>query len=127
MAKIILGKRPESFFKTVSFPMLDGSIGTIGITYKYRTRTEFGTFIDELRAAAGAVPVDLDEAQSVEVMHARTLENNVDYIMRAVTGWDLEVDFDRESVRELGDELPAAMNAVIDSYRIACTEGRLGN
>ena len=46
--KIKLGSRPKSFTRIVKFPMLEGGEGSIECTFKYRTRSEFGVFIDAL-------------------------------------------------------------------------------
>jgi hypothetical protein len=48
--KIKLGNRPKSFDRTVTFPMLEGGDGCMGVSMKYRTRTELALFDDELRA-----------------------------------------------------------------------------
>lgn len=48
--KIKLGARPKSFPRTITFPMLDGEDGSMGVTMKYRTRTELAKFDDELQA-----------------------------------------------------------------------------
>ena len=46
MAKITLGKKPKNFKKTISVQMLDGTTGTGECVFKYRTKKEFGEFID---------------------------------------------------------------------------------
>lgn len=127
MAKITLGKRPASFKKTVSFPMLDGTTGTIDISYRYRTRKEFGLFIDELMAAAGESKRPDDEKFSMAELMEKTAGSNADYVLKVVTGWNLDEDLNHDNVQQLADELPAAVNAIMETYRIAITEGRLGN
>jgi hypothetical protein len=47
--------------------------------------------------------------------------------MRVIDGWNLDEDLTRENVQQLADELPAAVNAIMETYRSAITEGRLGN
>ena len=56
MTKIVLGKRPDTFKRAVSFPMLDGSTGKITVDYVYRTKSEFGMFIDDLLEKAKIEP-----------------------------------------------------------------------
>ena len=51
----------------------------------------------------------------------------VDYLLKIVKGWNLDVDLDKESVAELVDTLPAVAEAIKDDYRAAINEGRLGN
>lgn len=130
MAKIILGKRPKNFKKQIKVPMLEGGEGTVEVSYVYRTRTEFGAFVDELFSAAGVKPAsqsDEDIKFNLEEALKRTRDTNADYIMKIMDGWNLDVDFSRDSVVQLCDELPGAALAIIDSYRLAVTEGRLGN
>lgn len=126
--KIKLGNRPKNFKKTVTFPMLDGTTGGIECLYKYRTRTEFGVFIDEIMEAAGETKGrDDDEKFSMAALMEKTAGANADYVMRVLDGWNLDEDLSRASVQQLADELPAAVNAIMETYRTAITEGRLGN
>lgn len=127
MAKYQLGKCPTSFKKSVTFPMLDGTTGAIEITYRYRTRKEFGLFIDKMMAAAGKVKQPYAEKFSMADLMAKTAGANADYILQVITGWDLEAELTLANVQQLADELPAAATAIMDAYRIAITEGRLGN
>ena len=144
MAKIKLGTRPKSFKRVVKFPMLDGSEGAIEVTYKYRTLTEFGKFVDAWTKAANAkAQADVDQREAdrkaaeekgedVDLAFNTVLRNaqadaNADYIMNIAEGWNLDEAFELDAVRQLCDELPAAAAAVMDSYRAALTEGRLGN
>jgi len=138
--KIILGKRPESFEKEITLQMLDGSTGCMKVVYIYRTRKEYAEFADALQAAvteraekesarykaaadAGEPLPDFRQADLV----AHQVSVNVDSIMKSVKGWNLDIPFDREAVEQLVDELPAAVAAIVSSYREAITEGRLGN
>lgn len=140
MAKIILGKRPTSFKRTITFPMPGEDAGSIEVQFKYRTRSEFAAFSDEIQASvtadagaevarlrakldAGETIVDLSQADITarqNAFHAR-------YLMGALEGWNLDVPFDKEAVDQLVDELPAAVSAIVSDYRAAVTEGRLGN
>lgn len=124
MAKIKLGQRPESFKKKVTFPMLDGTTGEITITYRYRTRKEFGALLDGLIEDAKAG--EAGEMTMAELM-ARTAASNADYILMIATGWDIDAEFDRASIEQLADEAPAAVLAVMEEYRAAINGGRLGN
>jgi len=42
-------------------------------------------------------------------------------------GWNLDVDFNLANAQQLCDEMPAAAAKLMDDYRMACIEGRLGN
>lgn len=138
--KIILGKRPELFSKEIKFDMLDGTAGCMKVDFIYRTRKEYAEFADKLQAAIKAkadtesarfkAAADAGEAmpefrQADLVAHQ--VDVNVESIMQSVKGWNLDIPFDRKAVEQLVDELPAAVAAIISSYREAITEGRLGN
>lgn len=126
MSKIKLGQRPESFKHTVKFPMLDGSEGVIEVDYVYRTRKEFGQFIDEIFAKSKEErPADEDFSWSA--LMDKTGTANAEYVMKAVKGWNLDEPFTQANVEQLADELPAAVTAIMDGYRQAITQGRLGN
>jgi hypothetical protein len=130
MAKIKLGVRPDTFKQNVRFPMLDGTEGSIEVVYVYRTRTEFGAFIDEIMNAAKVEPT-LDEDGkpefSMRALMEKTAGGNADYILKVVKGWNLDEPFNRENVQQLADELPAAAAAIMEQYRASVSEGRRGN
>lgn len=132
MAKIKLGARPETFQRNVKFQLLDGTEGSIGVIYRYRTRKEFGALTDALmaevradseRAAEGAETQPI----SLETVWAQAGAKNADYLLQIAQGWDLDEPFSRESIEQLSDELPAAVSAIVQEYRVAIIEGRLGN
>jgi hypothetical protein len=130
MAKIVLGSRPKNFKSLVTIPMLEGGEGTIEVSYIYRTRTDFGKLIDGLMDDAKVVPTSEaaeDQAFSLEDALNKTKETNADYIMKVADGWNLDIEFSRNAVAQLCDELPAAALAIMSTYRNAITEGRSGN
>lgn len=134
MAKIRLGQTPATFKRKVSFKMVDGSDASIEITYKYRTRSEFGAFIDKLMADAGESPKAGDEEKfSMAALMEKTAGANADYIIQVAEAWNLigedgePVDFEREAVQQLADEFPEAAAAIMETYRLAVTGARLGN
>ncbi len=129
---IKLGSRPKNFKKTIKVPLLDGTTGSIEITYKYRTRKEFGAFIDGMTAAARAAGAIVEDATdekpfSLEELMEKTAGANADYVLDVVESWNLDVPFTKAAVEQLSDELPAAVNTIMETYRIAVTEGRVGN
>ena len=133
MAKIVLGKRPANFKKTVTIPMLDGTKGTIECVFKYRTKKEFGAMVDELFSQGKAA--DQEEAPagedapkfSVAEALAKAVDANAKYLLQLLEDWNLDVDLSEEALEQLSDELPGAAAAIMETYRAACTEGRLGN
>ena len=130
MAKIKLGARPETFKKVVKFPMLDGTEGSIECVFKYRTRKEFGAFIDSMMDAAKVKP-EADEDGEVKFsmadLMAKTAGSNAEYILQVVKGWNLKEELNAATLEQLADEIPAAANAIMETYRVCVTEGRLGN
>lgn len=65
--KIKLGQRPKNFKTTVEFALLDGGTGAIDITYKYRTRKEWGAFVDSIVASTKQEATD-DVAAPADVV-----------------------------------------------------------
>lgn len=151
MAKITLGNKPKTFTHEVSFPMLDGSKGTIEVLFKYRTRTEYGAFVDDWRKQretqsteevqtklqaheaaaqqakdAGAEPPALELLTQADLQSA-VVTGTTDYIMLIAEGWNLDEEFTRANVLQLCDEVPSAGPAITEAYRAALTEARLGN
>ena len=122
MAKIKLGSRPASFSKVVKFPMLDGTEGAIKVDFKYRTRSEFGKFVDEA-VEANAEP-DAVVGNPKSYLFAIV---GAEYILKIANGWDLDDEFNLDNALKLCDELPAAATAIMQTYRAAIVEGRLGN
>lgn len=130
MAKIKLGNRPKHFKRIITVPLPEGESGTVEVSYIYRTRTEFGAFVDTLFAAAGVQPAsqaDEDVKFSLQVALEKTRDQNADYILKIADGWNLDQEFCRANVVQLCDELPGAAMAIINTYREAVTEGVLGN
>lgn len=127
MSKVILGARPKNFAAVVTVTLLDGSTGTIPVTFKYRTKKEFGEFVDAMMKDAGQEATTAGEEFSMARLQSLTVEKNADYLLEALDGWGLDKDFNREHLVQLCDELPAAAVAIMDRYREAVTQGRLGN
>lgn len=124
MAKVVLGQRPKNFKREVSFPMLDGVEGVITCVFKYRTKTEFGAFIDQLFTDAGVAP---GSDISIAGLMARTVEKNGRYLIDILEGWDVDKDLTLTTAQQLADELPGGAAAIMEAYRQAVVEGRLGN
>jgi hypothetical protein len=138
--KIVLGKRPTTFARTVTFPMPGEDAGSIEVQFKYRTRSEHAEFTDGLQAeikatadaeaarmrAAVEAGEDIANPTQAEIT-ARQNAFNVRYLLGVVDSWNLDIPFDVESAKQLVDELPAAVGAIVNDYRAAIVEGRLGN
>jgi len=107
--------------------MLDGTHGVIEMAYRYRTRTEFGEFLDGMMKEAGVKNDPTSEEDTLAETLRKTKETNADYILQVAEGWDLDEEFSRSNIAQLCDEIPAAAMAIMSVYRNAITEGRLGN
>lgn len=151
MTKVKVGERPVTFKRTVKFPLLEGGEGAIEMIYKYRSRTEYGDFVDSWQesrtakadaqaqeqkrtydAAVKAATEAGEEPPPFPVIKSGDFQRKVseamaDFIVEIAEGWDLEKPFCAASVLELADTRPAAAEAIQSAYRVALTEGRLGN
>lgn len=127
--QIKLGARPKSFARKLTVSLPEGGVGELPLVYRYRTRCEFGVFIDALLKKTGAVaqPGAALAEFSNEIFHAQSVEANADYILQIVESWGLPEPFDRDNVIQLCNELPGVAMEIINDYRAAITEGRLGN
>lgn len=139
-ARVTLGKRPETFTAFVSALLPEGGEGTIEVTYRYRTRSEFGALLDKRQAdaeafdarAAAEAKAARDRGEQVPEKTAGDLHNMMrdamaTHILEIATGWNLPEPFDLQHVTQLCDELPGMARAIVDRYRDAIVEGRLGN
>lgn len=143
--KVVLGKRPKSFKKTITGPMPDGTIGAIELDYVYRTRTEYGTLLDEHQAekraaaetelAAYMAEVEAAQAAKAEIpmpgnnaaRAAKEVESDARLLLKIAQGWDLPDEFGLDAVKQFADEAPGLFLAAVRGYRDAIEEGRLGN
>lgn len=127
MPNIVLGKRPKSFARAVKTTDIDGSELLIPVTYKYRTRKEYGEWIDTLPPQPATADAIVDGKFSAAVYVEKVSQWNANKIMQCVDSWALDGEFTLDAVKQLCDESPAAAEAVISEYQAACIEGRLGN
>ena len=124
MAKFVMGKPIESFKRPVSFTLLDGTTGTVEFEFKYRTRKQYGEFIDKLYDTKAPVPTG---DFSMKEFMDNLVGNDADYLKETVVGWNLDVPFNDENLADFVDTYPAAVNAVKEAYTLGVREGRLGN
>lgn len=132
MPKIKLGAAPKTFKHPVKYELVEGGTDQITMVYTNRTRDEFAAFIDGLYPELKEIPGTNIVQQAIEVVSviagsAKARDNDVSFILGCAQGWDLDDEFNGENVRRLVNEFPAAARAVIDTYRVAITEGRLKN
>jgi len=127
MAKISLGKTPKSFKRVITVDMLDGTKVSIECEFKYRTRTEFGAFLDGIFADAGVKPTDTDEKVAIAEIMEKTRDTNADYLIQVLDGWNLDDELNKANLQQLCDEFPGVSNSIMETYRTAVTEGRTKN
>ncbi len=123
---IVLGKKPDGIPDTLKIKMPDGTEGLLPVTFKYRTRTEFGEFLDGI---FGAEPPPFDgtsKTASTQQQRA-TVQINGQYIHGCLKDWGLDAPFTLQSCIQLADELPGAVQELMDTYRRLTVEGRRGN
>lgn len=129
MAKFVFSAPPKTFKHVVKFKTLDGANAEIGVTFVYRNRKAFGELFDDMLKAAkskGLQDRAKDDLSMAEVMDA-TVGDNGQYLLKALDSWELEEELNLTNAERLCNDYPAAANAIMEAYRIACTEGRLGN
>lgn len=136
MSKIKLGTRPKNFKSTVKFSMIEGGQAYIECLFKYRTRKEFGEFIDKMMDAAKVRPVlgeDGEAKFSIQELMERTAGSNADYILQVLDGWDVTDEGDKPvalslvNLQQFANELPGGAAAIMEAYRAAISEGKSGN
>lgn len=128
--KVTLGSRPKSFKQTIKVQLHDAEEGEIVVSFRYRTRKEYGQLIDELveRSRASVnVAAEGDEARVMELALRSRTAMQVEHLMEIMDGWNLDKPFDRAHVEQLNEELPGLAQAIIDRYQQSSIEGRLGN
>ena len=127
MAKIILGKTPKSFKRTVTVDMLDGTKGSIECEFKYMTRTAFGAFLDGIFKDAGVAPAEGDEKVIIADVMAKTRDTNAEYLIKILDGWNLDDELSKANLQQLCDEFPGVANSIMEVFRTAVTEGKAKN
>lgn len=128
MAKLILGKTPETFKPfNVKFTLPDGEEDQIKVTFKYKTRSQFAAFLNELFNESGETKPDTEEKVDFEKLFAKGGEKTVSHLTKIIADWDFAEKPNAENLRVLHDQAPAAAAAMTSAYSAACTEGRLGN
>lgn len=123
-----LGTKPKTFKPfPVRFTFPDGQEGAIVTTFKYKTRKEFGTYLDELYATSDvAKPADSAKMNYADLF-AKGGEKTVAQLLPAIDSWEFDYPLNKETLLQLQDEVPSAIAAFVESLRRACLEGHLGN
>lgn len=151
----ILFKRPDSIPGTVEFLLPTGETAKLACQFKYRTRPEYGAFVDEIAAqtvekakaqfqpdeaktdaakprtrAKAKANADAAEAPafSLEALLKTGDESNADSVLKYLVSWPEQLPpLNKENLMQVFGEAPAAAGAFWETYRNLCTVGRMGN
>lgn len=128
MATIKLGNKPKTFKAfPVKFTMPDGEAAAIQTTFKYRTRKEYGEFLNDMFNSANAEKPQDGDAVDFVALFATGGEKTVKKLLETIDSWVFEYELNLETLMQMQDEIPASIAAFGDAYRAACVDGRLGN
>ena len=128
MAKFKFGAPPKTFKRNIKFDTLEGVKEDFDVVFNFRSRKEAGVLFDEMLSAAKArgAGKDKDDMTMTEIMEATT-GNNSKYLIKALASWEFEQELNDVNAERLANEWPGAAGAIMEAYRTACLEGRLGN
>ena len=119
-------ERPENFAPfAVKFKDPSGKEASIKAVFKYRTRKEFASLLNDVFGSNEKIEGDqIDFVALTE----KDIGRAADRLLESLVSWDVEgFQLNKANLAQLADECPAAISAMWTSYRVACTEGRLGN
>jgi hypothetical protein len=129
MAKLVLGKTPENFKPfNVKFTLPDGVEDQIQVTFRYKTRSQFAAFLNELFHKSGdEQAASTEDGVDFEALFAKGGAQTVAHLSQIIVAWDLDEPVNSKTLADLHDQVPNAAAAMTKAYSAACTEGRLGN
>ena len=125
---IKLGNTPKTFKKIpVKFTMPDGEAGAIAVVFKYRSRSGYGAYLNELfNSAETEQPVDEDAKRDFVAIFAKGGEKAIEKLLAEMESWDFGYELNKETLMQMQDEFPASIAALGEAFRAACVEGKLG-
>ena len=127
MPKLVLGKTPATFKPfNVKFTLPDGEEDQILVTFRYKTRSQYAAFLNELYNEAGE-DKPVDDKIDFEKLFAKGGEKTVMQLSKIIADWDFAERPTADTLRALHDQAPAAAAALTTYFSQACVDGKLGN
>ena len=127
MPKLVLGKTPATFKPfNVKFTLPDGEEDQILVTFRYKTRSQYAAFLNELYNEAGE-DKPVDDKIDFEKLFAKGGEKTVMQLSKIIADWDFAERPTTDTLRALHDQAPAAAAALTSYFSSACVDGKLGN
>lgn len=125
MRKIVLGQTPKNFHRLVTVTLPDGEQTEMGVTFKYRTRTELAKFADDVFTEGNK-----EKSASINTISdvvLTSVEDDAKALMEALDGWNLESEFNLKNATRFCDEMPQAALDILQNYFFSSTKARKGN
>jgi hypothetical protein len=140
--KITLGGNPKHFTKPVEIILIDGSTDKLSVRFIYRTRSQFAEMADKRTAeieAAIKAEIEKEQAEraanpdaapariSTSENYRRHDEMLADQVLLIADGWELQDEFNKESLLQLEDKFPGSLQRIARVYAQAVAEVRAKN
>lgn len=125
--KMMAGKSP-TFPLSVTVKNLDGDEFDINLTAKAQRKSEWAAIRDAQRKTSEDVDKPAEKADfSFEDMVKDGMRQAAEIVAGAITGWNLEDDFNVDSLIVLEDQCGGSLAKILSKYDAALFTGQLGN
>lgn len=125
--KMMAGKSP-TFPMSVTVKNLDGDEFDINLTAKAQRKSEWAAIRDAQRKTSEDVDKPAEKADfSFEDMVKDGMRQAAEIVAGAITGWNLEDDFNVDSLIVLEDQCGGSLAKILSKYDAALFTGQLGN
>ncbi len=126
-AKFKIEQNP-TFDMTVGIFRAGGEKQEVGMTFKYRTRTEQAELAEAWQARREAAAKEFDGRENKVSDYTRALvELEVQEIADILEGWEFDQAVSEESIRYVLNGGKPAYNAIVKAYFDGLDPARLGN
>lgn len=124
---MMAGKSP-TFPLSVTVKNLDGDEFDINLTAKAQRKSEWAAIRDAQRKTSEDVDKPAEKADfSFEDMVKDGMRQAAEIVAGAITGWNLEDDFNVDSLIVLEDQCGGSLAKILSKYDAALFTGQLGN